>query len=201
MKSLLKRAFLAGAVVVAFAAVTATSAEAVVVQALANSSTGGVGSATGVFLAAGQTFTVEVDPNDLWNAGALPRWSNADGLTDDLFATGTDESLADAGTLIGRDFGLWTQAGVSAPYGMLMGRIGPSNFFEIGTHYSGPAIASGELTLFYWDSVKGDNSQFVTANISAVPEPGTWAMMILGFAGVGLLAYRRRNQASAVAEV
>lgn len=28
----------------------------------------------------------------------------------------------------------------------------------------------------------------------AVPEPSTWAMMILGFAGVGFIAYRRRNQ-------
>jgi hypothetical protein len=27
---------------------------------------------------------------------------------------------------------------------------------------------------------------------SAVPEPSTWAMMILGFAGVGFMAYRRR---------
>jgi len=33
-------------------------------------------------------------------------------------------------------------------------------------------------------------------NMSAVPEPSTWAMMILGFAGVGFLAYRRRNQAA-----
>ncbi len=30
--------------------------------------------------------------------------------------------------------------------------------------------------------------------VSAVPEPSTWAMMILGFAGVGFMAYRRRNQ-------
>jgi hypothetical protein len=37
----------------------------------------------------------------------------------------------------------------------------------------------------------------VTANISAVPEPSTWAMMILGFAGVGFLVYRRRNQTAA----
>jgi hypothetical protein len=29
----------------------------------------------------------------------------------------------------------------------------------------------------------------------AVPEPSTWAMMILGFAGVGFMAYRRRNSA------
>jgi PEP-CTERM motif len=44
----------------------------------------------------------------------------------------------------------------------------------------------------------GDNTEFVTANISAVPEPSTWAMMILGFAGVGYLAYRRRNHAAAL---
>jgi hypothetical protein len=30
----------------------------------------------------------------------------------------------------------------------------------------------------------------------AVPEPGTWAMMILGFAGIGFMSYRRRYQAS-----
>lgn len=32
--------------------------------------------------------------------------------------------------------------------------------------------------------------------ITAVPEPSTWAMMILGFAGIGFLTYRRRNQAA-----
>jgi hypothetical protein len=30
--------------------------------------------------------------------------------------------------------------------------------------------------------------------LHGVPEPSTWAMMILGFAGVGFMAYRRRNQ-------
>jgi hypothetical protein len=29
---------------------------------------------------------------------------------------------------------------------------------------------------------------------SAVPEPSTWAMMILGFAGIGFMAYRRKNK-------
>jgi hypothetical protein len=32
---------------------------------------------------------------------------------------------------------------------------------------------------------------------SAVPEPSTWAMMVLGFAGLGFMAYRRRNQSPA----
>ena len=33
---------------------------------------------------------------------------------------------------------------------------------------------------------------------AAVPEPSTWAMMILGFFGVGLMAYRRRQNGSAL---
>jgi hypothetical protein len=38
----------------------------------------------------------------------------------------------------------------------------------------------------------------VRGNIGAVPEPSTWAMMILGCAGVGFMAYRRRNQSTAL---
>ena len=36
----------------------------------------------------------------------------------------------------------------------------------------------------------------ITVTISAVPEPSTWAMMILGFAGVGFMAYRRKSKSS-----
>jgi hypothetical protein len=32
-----------------------------------------------------------------------------------------------------------------------------------------------------------------TFSVAAVPEPPTWAMMILGFAGIGFMAYRRRS--------
>lgn len=35
----------------------------------------------------------------------------------------------------------------------------------------------------------------LSATIAAVPEPSTWAMMILGFAGVGYMTYRRRKTA------
>lgn len=36
----------------------------------------------------------------------------------------------------------------------------------------------------------------LSVSIAAVPEPSTWAMMVLGFAGVGFLAYRRSKAAS-----
>jgi PEP-CTERM motif len=31
-------------------------------------------------------------------------------------------------------------------------------------------------------------------NVGAVPEPGTWAMMLIGFAGLGFLSYRKSKQ-------
>jgi hypothetical protein len=31
-----------------------------------------------------------------------------------------------------------------------------------------------------------------------VPEPSTWAMMILGFGGVGFMAYRRKRNENAL---
>ena len=42
-----------------------------------------------------------------------------------------------------------------------------------------------------------DQTAFIDdVNVSAVPEPSTWAMMIFGFLGVGFMAYRRKSSAS-----
>lgn len=190
MKSILTKFALAATV--AIAAPVAAEAAVFTVDAFANSSSGGVGKST-ISLSAGQAFSVTVNPNDLWNAGALPRWSNANGITGpDLIATGSDESGQPAGTVIGSNiFGLWSQGGLVAPYGTLVGRIGGGNFFAIGTNFSGVAASSGTLNLFYFDSNKGDNSEFITANVSAVPEPTTWAMMLIGFAGLAFASSRR----------
>ena len=50
-----------------------------------------------------------------------------------------------------------------------------------------------------WSNAFGIYDATFSATVSAVPEPSTWAMMILGFFGVGFLAYRRRNGTAAVA--
>nr|WP_213290554.1 PEP-CTERM sorting domain-containing protein [Bradyrhizobium sp. sGM-13] len=46
-------------------------------------------------------------------------------------------------------------------------------------------------------TTEGPYLQFdnIDVNVSAVPEPSTWAMMMLGFAGFGHMAYRRRRMA------
>ena len=197
------KALLVGSSLMLVALVGAAQASTVVVDARLNSSTGGVGADAG-FLNSGQSFSVSVALTDLWNAGALPRWSNANGLTGpNLIATGSDDSGQPVGTLIGTATSLWTQGTLTAPFGSLVGRIGSGNFFLIGTSFSGIAPAAGELNLFYWDQNASDNTQFVTATVttgvSGVPEPSTWAMMILGFAGIGFMAYRRSRKSSAMA--
>jgi hypothetical protein len=61
--------------------------------------------------------------------------------------------------------------------------------------------------IFNFDPIAGNftslrfetgQTAFEFAFTAAVPEPSTWAMMILGFAGVGFMAYRRRNQGAAL---
>jgi hypothetical protein len=168
------------------------------VQALEHSVAAGSGLAT-VVLAAGDAFSVSVDVGDLWSAGALPRWSNADGLDGVLLATGSDDSGQAAGTQIGANFGLLGIGNLSAPFGTLVGRIGAAgDYFAIGTSFNGVAAASGTLNLFYWDSNSGDNTEFVTASVTVgevtnpIPEPSTYALMLAGLLATAWVARRRR---------
>lgn len=43
-------------------------------------------------------------------------------------------------------------------------------------------------------SFTSDSGVFLTANVGSVPEPSTWAMMIMGFCGLGFIAHRRRDK-------
>lgn len=200
---MLSRLAIAG--VAAGLSLTAAAAQATVffVDALAHSSNSGAGLGLDTLsVNAGDLLTVSVNPEDLWNAGALPRWSNADGLTGDRFATGTDESGEAAGTQIGQNFGLLTINGFSAPFGSLVGRIGagPGSYRLLGTSFSGPAWDTGVLTVYYWDSFTDDNSNAIAADIVAralVPEPAGWALMITGFGLTGATLRRRRTPAVA----
>ena len=168
------------------------------VDAKQNSTSGGTGLNTFALLA-GQQFTVSVDQNDLWNAGAIPRWSNANGLTGSLnYATGsTDPEVPHYanGTQIGKSFGNYSQNGLTAAYGTLVGQIGSSSFFAIGTSYSGTASSAGTLKLFYFDSNNIDNSGSIVANVTAVPEPESYAMLLAGLGLMGAIARRRKPAA------
>jgi hypothetical protein len=49
------------------------------------------------------------------------------------------------------------------------------------------------------DIARGDDYFALGGTLSPVPEPSTWAMMLAGFAGLGVLGYRRRRSAAPAA--
>jgi uncharacterized protein (TIGR03118 family) len=53
-------------------------------------------------------------------------------------------------------------------------------------------------TLFFTDGINGERDGLF-GSIQAVPEPSTWAMMILGFTGIGFMAYRRKSKPALMA--
>ncbi|MDR3465457.1 MAG: PEPxxWA-CTERM sorting domain-containing protein [Xanthobacteraceae bacterium] len=54
------------------------------------------------------------------------------------------------------------------------------------------------ITLTSTDGV-GPQDLVIGDLTAAVPEPSTWAMLVLGFAGVGFMAYRRKSKATLLA--
>lgn len=157
------------------------------VDAKANAShDGGLGKVTGISLTFGQRFAVTVNQNDLWNSGAQPRWSNADGQIRQMIATGHDDSQTQAGvdpgeimgtnwptklaadlthTLLKWNGSAWVVA-TEAAFGTLVGSTDGIQFFILGTAFDGPAPQAGPLKLYYWDKPRGDNTQFVTVTVA-----------------------------------
>ena len=85
----------------------------------------------------------------------------------------------------------WTFNDLTSAESFFQNRI-----IDLGS-YSGPAV---DMTFGYnltangsggfgFDFAVGDPPSF-----SSVPEPATWAMMLLGFAGLGYMAYRKRER-------
>lgn len=86
---------------------------------------------------------------------------------------------------------------------------GPSGDFTTGTN--GPAywgtwqneslsfVATGTSQDVTFSAITSFDVGLDNVQISAVPELSTWAMMMLGFAGIGLVAYRRNKKAALAA--
>lgn len=77
--------------------------------------------------------------------------------------------------------------------------IGDTQFTPL---YTGPAssptlLTFNNLALTSFDSNNVGSPAFLTVTaVAGVPEPSTWAMMFLGFAGVAFVAYRRSRKSN-----
>lgn len=101
----------------------------------------------------------------------------------------------------------WTAAPIGAPTFQYPGdnSNGGSNIWT--SAYGGPLPGISTSADWVWANMSTSNtgeaffSTTITSGseISAVPEPSTWAMMLLGFAGVGFMAYRRKSKLALMA--
>jgi hypothetical protein len=78
----------------------------------------------------------------------------------------------------------------------------------LGLHWGNVPGAAGNVSAFYlWDNAavgsihltdtQGYSNAVLYRSTAAVPEPATWAMMLLGFGAIGLASRRRRTKAVA----
>ena len=123
------------------------------------------------------------DANGLFHSFLL-----SGGIYTDLAAPGTHAfGINNAGQIVGWDFN---------PDGSASGFLDSSGIF---TSIDFPGASSteafginneGQIVGQYFDAAGGHG--FLAT--PAVPEPSTWAMMLLGFAGIGFMAYRRKSK-------
>lgn len=75
----------------------------------------------------------------------------------------------------------------------------------LGVHFGGANSGAPERTQFYalnfgtpitqlYLNTQGFSVGVIIPAIGSVPEPGTWAMMLLGFAGIGFVMHRRQRR-------
>jgi MYXO-CTERM domain-containing protein len=89
-------------------------------------------------------------------------------------------------------------SGTSGPYTLLA--VTPMHLSnQRGFDFTLASLGTGlyDFEIFYAD--RSSTQAVFTLNAvvtAAVPGPSTWAMLILGFAGLGALSYRRRHRPS-----
>jgi PEP-CTERM motif len=114
-------------------------------------------------------------------------------ITDLVFTAPASGQYAVTGSFIG------DQRGINVGVAVLSN--GNSLFSSSVTSFGQIVPFNTSLTLNQGDTIEfaviqgaGSQNTGLDVSISAVPEPSTWAMMILGFAGVGFVAYRRKSK-------
>jgi outer membrane lipase/esterase len=71
------------------------------------------------------------------------------------------------------------------------------------TDACGAIVAANCNTYAYWDGIHPTAAAHEViaeafAQVAGIPEPSTWVLMFLGFAGIGFMAYRRNNPPTAL---
>jgi hypothetical protein len=120
--------------------------------------------------------------NDTFTFNIMGTPGSADAQVSTILLNGSQNINFSGITLDGNAFVRTSADGITGPIPETWALINPV-FVGIGTH-----------TINVAGSLIGPNGSYAgTLNVAAVPEPATWAMMLLGFGAMGLVIRRRRR--------
>lgn len=123
-------------------------------------------------------------------------------FTMSIFDAGNNLLLSDTGSTGGTFFNFFEANPITTTsYKIeLSGFSGPLNLDVINVYFSTDQFAN-EIVAHsgpaFGPSIPVDGLKFTIS--AAVPEPATWAMMLLGFAGLGLMGFRHRRRDAGMA--
>lgn len=121
------------------------------VSAYINSTSGPNLLDTGVYVNSGSLLSVASQVSDTWTLGVSYQ----------------EEVNADGTNALNTNLGAYTQDGQTFMLGSMVGKIGNSPYFLVGTSYNQVASASGNLFLGCWDYDFLNNSGWITASIQS----------------------------------
>ena len=166
--------------------------------------------------AAGQPFTTNLTGQDLGGLTLTPgvyKFNSSAQLTGTL----TLNAQGDPKAIFLFQIGSTLMTASSSSVGFINGGQADNLFWQVGssatlgtsTAFEGNILALTSITLTTGASILDGRAlarngavTLDTNNVSiggAVPEPSTWAMMLLGFAGIGFMAYRRKAKPALMA--
>lgn len=192
-----KVALMAGVVAAAmlFAASGAANAS-VYAYEISDYNPGGDGAVTGYVtldVVAGQV----TDGSAMLTGGMLPYgWTDFSLVTVDNYCSGTCTGWRTGG---GADlFGGDTNFPIDSS-GLIFHSALDGDGYVFGLYTSGPGTSGNDLAALFGPG--GPKNYYTLSDgltLSAVPEPATWALMVLGFAAVGFAGYRKSREARAI---
>jgi hypothetical protein len=114
------------------------------------------------------------------------------------FTVGAGNTLSFSGSVDDNVLIYWRPDGSTGAYTLLS--VTPNNLSNQPLFdFTSASLGTGtyDFEIFYADRSSTQASFTLDADVTAaVPEPSTWAMMILGFLGLGFTCYRRRSTIS-----
>lgn len=88
--------------------------------------------------------------------------------------------------------------GVDVPYNYVSGAALSGSATFDGQTFASLGLTSGTY-VYTWGSGPTADSLTLQIGPAAIPEPGTWAMMMLGFAALGFVGFRAARKSAALA--